>query len=76
MKVCIIYFIVYPYGDESKLSVRAVTEYFKHEIRNYALASSKTWDNEWVAIERCKQLCEKFGKEYVPSGIDLHEYLD
>jgi hypothetical protein len=65
------FYIIYPRGDRSKISVSEVEEYEKDD---YALASRHTFIDEKDAIEYAKILAKDNNKIYV--GDDEPDYLD
>ncbi len=67
------YFIVYPKGDESKLTVAQDEGYKRDE---WALASKKEFDELNDAIAYARALAAQYDKQYVPSGIGGHNFLD
>lgn len=67
------YFIIYPYGDKTKLSVTSLNQYMYYEKDEYAVASRREWDNEEEAIVYAKQLAKEHGLQYVG---DKNDYLD
>mgnify|MGYP006381573899 CR=1 FL=1 len=68
-----IYFIVYPGGDRTKLSVCHESTYTEYEIKYYDLASRKRWDNPEEANTYCKTLAKENNLIYVN---DDDGYLD
>jgi hypothetical protein len=72
-----IYFICYPRGDKSKITVAYESIACDYEIRDYALASRQRWYESKPAIEYCKQLAKEFNLTYVPfDDEDGNSYLD
>ena len=68
-----IYFIAYPGGDRTKLSVCNESTYTEYEIKYYDLASRKGWDNPEEANTYCKTLAKENNLIYVN---DDDGYLD
>ncbi len=67
------YFIIYPQGDRSKLSVAELSDAMLYEKSDYAVASRKEfWDKD-EAIEYTKQLAKENDLRYVG---DSDGYLD
>lgn len=67
------YFIIYPYGDRTKLSVTSLNQYMMYEKDEYAVASRGEWSDEQEAISYAKELAEKHGLEFVG---EKNDYLD
>ena len=68
------YYIIFPRGDRTKLSVKLIEDY---EVSEYAIASRKNFfyddGGKYEAIEYAKSLAEKFNLSFVG---DEHGYLD
>ncbi len=73
-----IFFICYPGGDKSKITVGYESYSCSYEIEDYSLASRERWCESSEAIVYCKELAKKHGLEYVPCSFDgdKNEYLD
>jgi len=68
------YFIIYPQGDRSRISVVGLTPHMLYEITDYALASRKEfWNDHDGAIDYAKELAKENGKIYEGDGDG---YLD
>ena len=59
------YFIIFPGGDKSKLSVTSLNTYMYYEKSEYAVASRHEWKNEDEANKYCKELAKTNSLEYV-----------
>lgn len=69
------YFIIFPYGDRTKLCVLETTEAMKYEINEWALASRKEFTDKDIAVAYAKELARKHNIEYV-IDVDDDGYLD
>ena len=67
-----IYFIAYPGGDRTKLSVCYVSSYCEYEIIDYAVASR----NRWYDFDEAKEYCKKLAKDNNLIFINDNDYLD
>lgn len=69
------YYIVYPRGDRSKLTVIELVDALDYEINDYAVASRNSFFEEKEAVEYAEQLALKNNKimQY-PDGFS--DYLD
>jgi hypothetical protein len=54
-----VFFIVYPSGDKSRLSVASVYSHCMYEKSDYALASRKDFYDEKEAVEYCRKLARE-----------------
>lgn len=68
------FFIVFPSGDRSKLSVLELSDSMYYERHDYAMASRKEFRDEDEAREYARELANQHDKEYV--GGDEDDYLD
>jgi hypothetical protein len=72
-----IYFIAYPGGDRTKITVCYESHACDYEINDYALASRGRWYNFKEANEYCKQLAKENNLIFVNSDDgDGNDYLD
>lgn len=67
------YFIIYPGGDRTKLSVTSLTGYTYYEKGDYAVASRHEWDNVEEAVTYAKNLAKENKLQYIG---DNNDYLD
>ena len=68
------YYIVYPSGDKSKLTVVELSETCKYELNDYAIASRKEFITELEATEYARKLANKYALVYC--GSSSNDYLD
>jgi hypothetical protein len=59
------YFIIFPSGDKSKLSLVRLTPPMEYEINDYSVASRKDFHDKEEAIKYAKELAESHGLHYV-----------
>ena len=72
-----IYFIAYPGGDRTKITVCYESIACEYEMKDYALASRHTWYNFKEANEYCKQLANDNNLIFINSDDgDGNDYLD
>jgi hypothetical protein len=69
------YYIIYPEGNRTKLTVIFLPYEIDYEIFDYARASRKEFDNLEEAIEYAKTLAQNNGLEYVFPKTN-EDYLD
>lgn len=67
------YFIIYPSGDRSKLSIVELDDCMRYELSDYAVASRKEFYENEEAVEYAKQLAKENDLQY--EG-DNDGYLD
>ena len=53
------YFIVYPAGDRTKLTVVNLNFSTRHEKNDYSIASRKEFDDRSEAVKYCRELAQK-----------------
>lgn len=71
------YFIVYPTGDHTKLSVAELCEATRYEMNDYSVASRQEFNDFYDAVKYAKELAQKNGLTYEHSGNrDQPDYLD
>jgi hypothetical protein len=70
-----IYFIAYPEGDRTKITVCYESIACDYEINDYALASRNRWYDFQEANEYCKQLAKDNNLVFINSD-DRNSYLD
>jgi hypothetical protein len=68
-----LYYIIYPAGDKTKLSVVYIQHELNYEIKDYARASHKEFKYEDEAKDYAKELAIKHNLAYIS---DDDEYLD
>lgn len=72
-----IYFICYPGGDRSKITVAYESYACEYEIKDYALASRHRWYDFKEANDYCKQLAKDNNLIFINSSDeDGFDYLD
>lgn len=67
------YFIIYPSGDRTKLSVTSLNQYMLYEKSDYAVASRLEFDNSDEAVAYAKELAKEHALQYIG---DEDNYLD
>jgi hypothetical protein len=68
------YYIIYPRGDRSKISIVGLTPYLEYELSDYAVASRQSFtDDKPSAIEYAKKLAKENNLKYCG---DDEGYLD
>lgn len=60
------YFICYPCGDRTKITVIDEQQSLHYEKHDFALVNDLEWDNVKEAIEYAKKLAEKYNLNYSP----------
>jgi hypothetical protein len=68
-----LYYIIYPAGDKTKLTVLFLSYTMNYEIGDYSLASRKEFNDKKEAIAHAKYLAVKHGLKY---ESDEPQYLD
>lgn len=69
------YYIVYPCGDRSQLSVVEIVDALDYELDDYAVASQKNFDDENEAVKYAEELALKHGKK-MKYPHNYKDYLD
>ena len=67
------YFIVYPCGDKTKLSVASLNEHTRYEKDEYAVASRKEFYDEEECAKYARELAKEHNLQYTG---DTNDYLD
>lgn len=71
-----IYFICYPGGDRTKITVAYESMACEYEIKDYALASRNRWYDFKEANDYCKELAKNNDLIFINSDEDGYDYLD
>ena len=72
------FYIIYPGGDRSKISIVELNDAMKYELDEYALASRQDFEDIDETITYAKGLAEEHNKSYVGASLDGtdNDYLD
>ncbi|MCK9446545.1 hypothetical protein M0Q50_06740 [bacterium] len=70
-----VFFIVYPRGDKTKLSVASLSYDCLYEKNEYSVASRKEFDDEIEATEYCRKLAKENNLIF-EGDSDGNVYLD
>ena len=68
------YHIVYPSGDQTKLSVVEICEGLEYELSDYSVASRERFDSEHNANVHAKYLAKEHAKSFISTSEE--NYLD
>lgn len=68
------YYIVYPSGDRSKLTVVELLEACKYELSDYAVASRKEFTDKDEAVEYARKLATE--NDLIYYSTEGNDYLD
>lgn len=68
------FFIVFPKGDRSKLSIVELDDCMRYELSDYAVASRKEFYENEEAVQYAKKLANENNLQYEGEGDD--GYLD
>jgi hypothetical protein len=69
-----LYHIIYPRGDKSQLKVVEILAALDYELSEYSVASRKSFDNYYEAVDYAKSLAKENGLTFVSD--DRQDYLD
>ena len=67
------YFIVYPCGDKTKLTIISLTPAMEYELNDYDVASRKSFTDQLLCRKYAIDLAKENNLEYIPQD---KEYLD
>ncbi|MEG1369263.1 MAG: hypothetical protein RSC74_09235, partial [Hydrogenoanaerobacterium sp.] len=70
------YYIVYPRGDKSKLSIISLGDSDSYELADYAVASRRDFDDVLEVIEYARDLARKNGLELSSSEDEIKKELN
>ena len=70
------YYIVFPRGDKTKLSIIDLSYHTKYEINDYSLASRKEFCNLNEVINYAKDLAKKHNLELSSLNKDIQQEID
>lgn len=62
----VFYFIAYPSGDTSKVTVIDLSYAVSYEREDWATVNDKDFTEHTDAIDYCRALAEKYNLEYIP----------
>lgn len=71
----VFYFIAYPKGDTSKVTVIDLSYAVSYERGDWATVNDKDFTEHTDAIEHCRALAAKYNLEYVPFDSRYNEEL-
>lgn len=73
------YYIIYPRGDRSKISVVEIVDALDYELSDYAVASRQSFTDPNEAVPYAKELAKTHGLKYEHGSLSregINDYLD